>query len=87
MASGLSVAVGAVSRWMDSDHMDGGGWVMMGIVLLVIIVLVLGLVYFMVRDSSQRGGGSGPLDVLNHRFARGEIDEEEYQKRRDVLTR
>jgi uncharacterized membrane protein len=43
--------------------------------------------YFIARGTGHQSArsGSDPVDVLNHRFARGEIDEEEYRKRRDIL--
>jgi len=33
----------------------------------------------------QRHRGSGALDILNERYARGEIDKAEYDERRRVL--
>jgi putative membrane protein len=60
---------------------------MMGLVLLLAVVLIGTLIYFAARDSGNRSARSGadPVDVLDHRFARGEIDDEEYRKRRDIL--
>jgi putative membrane protein len=80
--------VAAVSQHgMDDDHMGGWGWGMLAFVILLVIAVVGVLIYFVARDSGGRGGRSGPdpVDVLDHRFARGEIDEEEYRNRRDIL--
>jgi putative membrane protein len=55
---------------------------------ILIIAVVAGAVWYM---RNPDGGGLGPtrsrgaLDVLEQRYARGEIDREEYlQKRRDI---
>lgn len=53
------------------------------------IVLVIALIFFFViysRQSNQRRNKSA-LDILNERYARGEIDEEEYEKKKKNLTR
>jgi len=80
----------AAQRWMDNDHMDGWGWVMMAIVLLLVVGVVAALVYALVRGSRDASSHStrhdpSPLDVLDHRFARGEIDEDDYKARRALL--
>jgi len=85
LAATVLAAIAAAQRWMDDDHMDGWGWVMMAIVLLLVVVVVVGLVLFISRDAKPRDRGPDPIDVLDHRFARGEIDEDEYRKRRDIL--
>ena len=87
MLSTLMPAVVGAQRYMDDDHMDGGGWGVMAFVLLLVVVVIGALIYFVARDSGHRSArsGSDPADVLDHRFARGEIDEDEYRKRRDIL--
>jgi putative membrane protein len=68
------------------DHM-GRGWLwVMGIGWLVFLALVIVLSVVLVRHFTQ----SGPArrageDVLAERFAHGEIDEDEYRRRRDAL--
>ena len=77
-------------------HMwDGGGWWMfLGPLWMLVIlgVLIAGIV-LLVRwlGGGPVVGGHGPaassraLDILKERFARGEIDEEEFEKRRRLL--
>lgn len=51
--------------------------------LLVVFALVLAT-----RSRSQQSEGSTgqtPLEILQQRYARGEIDTEEYQRRRDQI--
>jgi putative membrane protein len=60
----------------------------------IVWIVLLGLVVWLVVAVIRRGGSDGvqgprrgktPREILDERFARGEIDEEEYQRRRDVL--
>ena len=72
---------------------DGGGWgvVMMLVALLFIALIVVGVV-LLIRPSTHQAGTepkperSRALDVLDERFARGEIDREDYEERRRILT-
>lgn len=77
--------------WDGNNHMGGGWWWVMGIGWLVFLALVVVLIFLLVRRFAQPSGqGSSmprpsPEDVLAERFARGEIDEEEYRRRRAAL--
>jgi len=68
-----------------------GAWLMMSLVTLVVLALIVaGVVAFNRRSRSATApapgsGGSDALRTLDDRFARGEIDEAEYSKRRDLL--
>ncbi len=67
----------------------GNGWV--GLVWMVLMWgAILAVVFAVVRGTtgtSARGERSspGPLEILDERFARGEISAEEYAERRQVL--
>lgn len=75
-------------------YWTNGGWWMMGlgwIFMVSIWALVILAVVAMLRWLGMPWGGRGgtqhktPLDILKERYARGEIDREEYeQKRRDL---
>ena len=61
----------------------------------LILLIVLGIRWLLRQDRAasqgQRGAGSGPpaddpLEILRRRYAAGEIDDEEYQRRRKTLT-
>lgn len=62
-----------------------GGYIMMGIGLILIVVLI----YFVYKKGSlnNKTKTETPLDLLKNRFVSGEIDEEEYLKKKDVLVR
>jgi putative membrane protein len=64
---------------------------MMLVSFLFLGLIIVGVV-FVVRSFSDgartapRAGGNRPLDILDERFARGEIDQKEYEERRRTLT-
>lgn len=71
---------------------DGGwGFGMMFVSLLFLALIVVGVV-LVVRSFSHGGQAPNPpngnraLDILDERFARGEIDQQEYEERRRTLT-
>jgi putative membrane protein len=70
------------------------GWWGFGMMLasfLFVALIVVGIVV-LVRSSSVDGRVTGrsdhnrALDILDERFARGEIDRQEYEERRSILT-
>lgn len=66
---------------------SGWGWMMMGPLSLIVVVgAVIIIVLFGARWFSQGAPpSSSALDILNARYARGEIDKAEYeQKKRDI---
>lgn len=66
---------------MDSEHLFfTGGSFMWGFW----IVLIVAVIFFIKNISTSRheeGGDSSPLEILKKRYARGEIDDEEYERR------
>lgn len=71
-------------------EMNGGMWWMM--VLPVVVLAVLTVVGVLVvrglwdRFGSRSSRRDGPLSVLEDRYARGEIDQEEFTARRQHLV-
>jgi putative membrane protein len=90
------VSVVVLAQMMDrGDHMDNGNgwWWVMGIVgglfmiaLIVVLIVVLVQHYNPPERSTRRTTDNSPGEnILSERFARGEIDEDEYRRRRDAL--
>lgn len=85
--------MGNCMNMMDGMGSMMGGGMMGGMMLwsllstLAVIALVVGGVVLLVRAlAPQRfGRSSGALAILQERFARGEIDREEYQERSRLL--
>jgi putative membrane protein len=75
--------------------MDGGGsWWWMGGGSFVFVVVIVFVAWVLVRQAQPLPQAPTPRvrkptrsaeDVLAERYARGEIDEQEYRSRRDVL--
>jgi len=86
---------------MGLDPEMGSFWVMalvssifsLVIGIGIIVLIILGVRWLMRQDriGGDRSSGStprpdGPLEVLRQRYARGEIDDEEYERRRKMLS-
>jgi putative membrane protein len=67
------------------------GWMWVWPVLVVVGLAIIGYVVVRLAQGRQMSGGSDPRSgsaarrILDERYARGEIDEEEYRRRRDEL--
>lgn len=73
----------------DVDHMAGSGWVVMILVWITLLVAGGAVVWFAARGAAttgRRNGTTSALTILAERYARGEIDDEEYRRRVDQLT-
>ena len=95
-ASILAQTSAAPDRYPYGPHMMwGGGWYGMifgplfMILVLVAVIAGAGLVgrWFGIgtQPPQQAAPGRTPLDILKERFARGEIDKDEFEERRRVL--
>lgn len=51
------------------------------------ILLVLIVIYFLKENSKSEGKGSSAQDILDKRYANGEIDTAEYQQMSDALKK
>ena len=70
---------------MDSGWYFGGGfmWIFWIILIMVLILIIKGVMG--TNPVSKMSDTESPLDILKKRYARGEIDEDEYHKRRKDL--
>ncbi|MDA0226269.1 MAG: SHOCT domain-containing protein [Proteobacteria bacterium] len=80
--------------WGDMGSMGwGSGWGMFGMLHMVLwwVLIVLGIVVLLkwLFGAPARIGpqtGSGALEILRERYARGEIELEEFEKRKRDLA-
>jgi putative membrane protein len=93
--------VGMMGRWAArygvryiprmGSGMMGFGWRLSFITTLVIIAVIGMVAYLLISGRRQSGahatsGGTGALEILKERYARGEISEEQYRKMRDDIA-
>lgn len=79
--------------WNDGSNWGSGHWAMMAMMLLF-AVLAVGTVVWVVRQTvrpqphlpAPPTSDDRAARILDERFARGEIDEDEYTRRRKVLA-
>ena len=73
----------------------GNGYSMMGgwFGMMIIPIILIGIVIFVVAKKGQNnnvneiGTRDTSLNILSERFARGEINEDEYNHKRDILLK
>lgn len=68
------------------------GWFIGPIMMMLFLAVAVALVVFFVRRAGAGNGSmtsdpprNSPLDILKERFARGEIDKNEFEERRKVI--
>ena len=80
--------------YCDHPHMGPWGWggmILGPIMMIVFIALIVGAVVLVVRwtglgGSVLTGGANKARNILDERFARGEIDKDDYEERKRVLS-
>ena len=72
------------------NGMGTGGWVFMIMAMTIFwaLVILAGVMIFRGTRGRRNGSGTpdrGPVEILDERFARGEIDREDYEARKTAL--
>lgn len=70
-------------------HNEPGAWIWMALMMVLFWGGLAAAIMLVLRGLSPGGrGGTGEArSILENRYARGEIDEDEYRRRREVLDR
>jgi putative membrane protein len=83
---------GILVQWGWRDYswgpgmMWGTGWIFMIILWGLFIVGLIFFIRYLIGATKTSRGEESPLDILKKRYARGEINREEFeQKKRDLL--
>jgi len=54
---------------------------------LLFIILIVVIVRLLTNNKPQKNSGDSSIDILKRRYARGEIDKEEFEKRKKELLK
>lgn len=75
--------------WWHYGTGMGWLWPVLAVVVLVVVLAATGLTAALLvrRDTRSSQERDSALGILRERFARGEIDQEEYERRREALKR
>ncbi len=73
-------------QWGNYGWGMGFGWIFM---ILFWALVILGIVYIvkLVAERGTKNGKESPLDILEKRYARGEISKEEFGRMKDDLMK
>ena len=96
LATGFMTVPSVAQTYGDRPHMGAWGWdgtifgPIMGIVFIAVMVVAVVLLVRWLGGLGHGGAlhsspGKAPLDILKQRFAKGEINKEEFEEQRRVL--
>ena len=93
-ATVLMTVPAVAQTYGDHPHMGAWGWggmIFGPIMMIVFIALIVGAVVLVIRwtglgGSAVVGGANKARHILDERFARGEIDKDDYEERKRVLS-
>ncbi len=74
-------------HWGNYGWGMGLGWIYMVVFWAVIVTAVVYLVRFVDKRSGSEALHETPLDSLKHRYAKGEITREEFERMKDDLRK
>ncbi len=83
-ARGMGMLAGASGYGANALGCGRFGMPMMGLGLVLIVLGVIAIVHFM-KKSNQNNSTGVEMELLNERFVKGELTEEEYTKMKRVL--
>ena len=97
--AGLFIAIAAfpayAQTYSDHPHMGSGGWGMLfgPLMMIVFIGAIVVVVVLLLRwfsgvpiGPSAANSGNAAIDILKERFARGEIDQKDFEERKKLLS-
>ncbi len=93
-ATALMTVPAVAQTYGDHPHMGAWGWggmILGPIMMVVFIAVIVGAVVLVIRwtglgGSAVTGGANKARHILDERFARGEIDKDDYEERKRVLS-
>ncbi len=78
-----------IATW-GYEHMGYGGWLFGPLMMILVFSIFVGafvLILKLLGIGGSAKSSRSALDLLDERFARGEIDRQEYEERRSALSK
>ncbi|MDP3974710.1 MAG: SHOCT domain-containing protein [Candidatus Jorgensenbacteria bacterium] len=74
-------------NWYGGWEWGWMGWIIMIVWWVIIIWFAIAAIRWLSERSRPEGGSRerSPLDILKERYAKGELDQKEYEEKRKVL--
>lgn len=63
----------------------GMGWIFMILWWIIIIAGIIVVIKWLIEQSQGSNNRRSPIEILNERYAKGEIDKKEFDKRKKDL--
>ena len=60
----------------------GWGWIMMLGILIIVVLGIIALFRYLQHSNSSKNLGITAIDILNEKYARGEISTDEYNRKK-----
>jgi len=54
--------------------------------ILVLAVIILGIFFYAGKNGNKRRKRENPKNILDRRFAKGEISKEEYEEQKQIIN-
>ena len=93
LSSGTALADGTYGGSYGGHPMMWGGWFMGPMMMLVVVIIIVVAIVFILKAFDIGGGANSKSDtrdnalaILNERFAKGDIDIDDYEARKKSLT-
>lgn len=91
---GMAETLPLADSWGMHGDVGAGWWVVMMVLMVVFWGTVIVGIFWLVRGATSGRSASGerlavkegPMEILDRRFAEGEINAEDYRARREVLA-
>ncbi|GAB3804433.1 SHOCT domain-containing protein [Virgibacillus kimchii] len=64
-------------------YMHGSIWPMLSMIIFWGVLIIIG--YYLVSDYKKGGRKNNSLDILKERLAKGEINEAEYERLKEII--
>ena len=69
----------------DHGGASAGNWFFMFLMMVLVALAVVFVIHYLINANNASNKADTALDVLKHRYAKGEIDKKEFEEKRKDL--